>query len=273
MRHILKSKIFLFMMATVLVFVAMLASHKTGWGLGYFGDAANMVFIPIKKVVTYPKDVMDSWWTYIQGVESVKQENADLQLKVADMESQNRELNEYRARVRELEQILSMRESNAEFTFVGGNVVAGDMGNWFNVFVIDVGKNKGIENDSCVITSQGLVGKTFDCTAVSSKVMSILDSDNAVSARITKTRDLVVVKGESSIQKEGLCRVDYIPPDADLEVGDMVETSGLGGIFPKGIIIGKVTLVGEKGDGVSKYANIKPMVNFEKLEEVMVLKK
>ena len=123
-----------------------------------------------------------------------------------------------------------------------------------------------------VITSKGLVGKVAASQPFSSKIVSIIEDGSAVSAIVTKTRDYVVVKGDMKLAKEGLCKLEYLPADIDLTQGDYIETSGVGGIYPKGIIIGRVKEVRAGDSDIDKYAVIEPAVDFKRLSEVIVLK-
>jgi len=105
-----------------------------------------------------------------------------------------------------------------------------------------------------------------------SKVISIIDEDSSISARLSKTSDLVVVKGDRKLKEQGLCIMNYIPADADVSAGDRVETSGVGGIYPKGILIGTVKEVRQRTNDLDRYAIIEPVVDFKRLEEVFILK-
>ena len=130
-----------------------------------------------------------------------------------------------------------------------------------------------ITPDSPVITAYGLVGRVSKTDLTTSRIISIIDIDSTVSARLSKSRDLIVVRGDVELKGKGLCRADYIPPNVDVMPGDTVETSGIGGIYPKGIIIGKVVSVISNEGQYDSYAVIEPVVDFKRLEEVIVLKK
>ncbi len=123
-----------------------------------------------------------------------------------------------------------------------------------------------------VITSKGLVGKVSAAQPFSSKIISIIEDGSAASAIVSKTGDLVVVKGDLKLSKEGLCKIEYIPVDLDLSQGDVIETSGMGGIYPKGIIIGTVKEVRQGESDLDKYAIVEPAVDLKRLSNVVILK-
>jgi len=158
------------------------------------------------------------------------------------------------------------------FEPVGCTIIAKDPGNWFEVFTINRGSKDGIEINAPVITAYGLVGRVSQVDLFTSKVTSIIDMDSTVAARVSRSRDILIVRGDAALRNSGLCRMDYISPEVDIMPGDIIETSGLGGIYPKGIIIGQVKEVIRNEGQYDSYAIITPVVDFKRLEEVIVLK-
>jgi rod shape-determining protein MreC len=171
----------------------------------------------------------------------------------------------------ELRNLLSFKE---QFTqeFVGCNIISKDPGNLFEIFTIDRGSKDGISVNDPVVNSSGLVGRVSRVDLLSSKVISIIDAESSVSVRLSKTRDIVMLKGDAQLRTQGLCRLDYIPPDVDVAVGDKVETSGMSSLYPRGIIIGEVVEVIRNEGQFDYYAIVKPSVDFRRLEEVAVIK-
>jgi len=154
----------------------------------------------------------------------------------------------------------------------GANIIANDAGNWFNTFTVDRGTNDGVQRNSTVISGRGLVGRVSVCGPSTSKVISIIDVDSTVSARVTKTGLRGFVKGDIKLKDKGLCRLEFVAENVDVSVGDRVETSGLGGYFPKGIIIGTIKEIRQINSELNRYAIVEPAVDFERIEEVFVLK-
>ena len=116
------------------------------------------------------------------------------------------------------------------------------------------------------------VGNISQTLPFTSKVLSIIDVDSTVSAIVSKSMDFVLVKGDLNLKNQGLCRMDILSTTLNLDVGDTVETSGIGGIFPRGLLIGKVKQVIQTNNELTRYAIIEPAVDFQRLQAVIVLK-
>jgi rod shape-determining protein MreC len=124
--------------------------------------------------------------------------------------------------------------------------------------------------DATVITELGLVGKVVSVTPHSAKVLLITDPDSAVGGRVQRSRDVGIVEG--SIEQANMVQMVNIPREADIKEGDLIISSGLGGVFPAGLIIGKVENIKDEEYSFFRRASIKPAVNFNRLEEVLVIK-
>ena len=236
-----------------------------------FGNVLSVILSPVQKLFSFSGSKVEGSLSFFRDIKAVKQENEELKAKIDQLENERDDLLEFKAKNKDLRDALNLKDQFNDYDFLGANVIAKDPGNWFNIFTVDRGSKDGIGTDYPVITSKGLVGKVTVSGINSSKVISVIDSDSTVSARVAKTRDLVVVRGEMSLAEKGLCRMDYIH-DIDLAIGDTIETSGMGGIFPKGIVVGKVKQLMQATGELTRYAIIEPTVDFQRLEEVFVLK-
>ena len=157
------------------------------------------------------------------------------------------------------------------YSVVVADIIMDTGNNWEFTYTINRGSDDGIEPNMAVIAEDGLVGYVESVTSNTSKIVSILDAGNSVSARITRTRDAVVVKGNISLAKNKQMKVINIPTGVSLVEGDKIETSGLGGIYPKGILIGKVKSFEQKNNPVENEAIVESFVDFDKLETVAVI--
>tara|TARA_B100000315_G_scaffold115921_1_gene106325 strand:- start:10665 stop:11156 length:492 start_codon:yes stop_codon:yes gene_type:complete len=148
------------------------------------------------------------------------------------------------------------------------SVVGSDAMSWSKMVTINKGSNDGLKKNMAVITYEGLVGHIVQTVPFYSKVLLITDVRSAVDAldQDKRTRGIVVGKGSD------ICEMKYIPQDADIRVGQPVISSGLGEVFPKGLLIGKVSKIEETNEGLFKNVVITPSVKISFLEEVFVLK-
>ena len=167
--------------------------------------------------------------------------------------------------------MLEMRERTTEYKTEAAEVIAKEAGNWFNSFTVDKGTSHGISLYDPVITDKGLVGYVAEAGATYSKVVSIIDSTSSVAASVKRTGDSAVVEGDLKLQEKGECRMVYVNKDSVITTGDYLETSGMGGIYPKGIYIGKIKEISDDGTGLSQQAIIEPGVDFDSVFEVFVI--
>ncbi len=226
---------------------------------------------PLQKAINGIGNSIKDTINFFQDARTARQENEELKLKLAEME---REMDKVYRLQKENEELKSLLSFKNQFTqeLIGCNIIAKDPGNLFEIFTIDRGSKDGIGVNDPVINSNGLVGRVSRVDLLSSKVVSIIDAESSVSARLSRTRDLLILKGDAQLRTQGLCRLDYIPPDVDVEVGDKVETSGMSSLYPKGVLIGEVIEVVRNEGQFDYYAIVKPSVDFRRLEDVAVIK-
>jgi rod shape-determining protein MreC len=158
-------------------------------------------------------------------------------------------------------------QKNISERVVAAEVIGKDPSAWFKTVIIDKGETDGLTRGLPVVIAQGIVGQVVEVSAHYSKVMLIVDSNSAVDSLVQRTRARGVIKGESTDQ----CRLDYVLRKNDVRIGDIVVSSGLDGVYPKGLRIGLVSqVIGHDAD-IFHEVIITPFVDFEKLEEVLVI--
>ncbi len=153
---------------------------------------------------------------------------------------------------------------------VAANVIGSDAASWAKSIRINRGSVHGIERNMAVVTPGGVVGRVVEVSPWYSDVQNILDGRSAVPVRVQRTRAQGMLEGLS----KGLCQLTYVSRAADVQPGDVVITSGLGGIFPQGLVVGTVVNVEKKEFGVLQDVRVAPAVDFQRLpEEVFVVTK
>lgn len=272
MLRLFRNKRFLLILTTLVLLIVIAVASRPGGRLGYVGDVLNVPLSPVQKFFSLIGQKVEGVYEYFTEMGTLKKENDELKAEIDSLESDKRELLRYKEENNNLRDMLDLKEQMKDYQTIGGNIIAKDMGNWFNTFTIDRGSSDGLKIDSPVITSKGLVGSVIETMPFSAKVLSIIDPDSTVSAVVTKSMDLVRIRGDMLLMDQGLCRMDYIDMDVDIAVGDTIETSGLGGIYPRGILIGKVKSINKDADGLNRYAVIEPAVDFKRLQVVFAMK-
>ncbi len=152
---------------------------------------------------------------------------------------------------------------------LGASIIGRSPSNWFEVIEINRGKRDGVKEDMAVINKDGIVGRTIEVAPRTSKVLLITDPGSSIGGQNKASRDLGIVVG-GAMEK---LRMNYVVPAAKIAEGDIIVTSGVGKVFPKGIPIGRVTRVGMRDYDIFKQVEIEPMVDFSKLELVFVILK
>lgn len=165
-----------------------------------------------------------------------------------------------------LKKLLSFKEQSP-YALVAARIIAKDPSNWSRGVVINKGFKQGIRQGNAVVTGLGLVGRVLEVSAHTSKIILINDLDNAVSARIQRTREEGVVSGTLL----GGIVMRYLEKDSDAAAGDIVLTSGLSRNYPASLLIGEIRAVREEPQGLGRQCIIKPAVDLNKVEEVLVI--
>lgn len=205
----------------------------------------------------------------LKSLEQLEQENALLRSENKELKAVNQSLRDLESENNKLREALGYR-SRAAFQLIPARVVARDASTWWNTIKIDKGLDHGIEPDMPVITESGLVGKTTTVASDMSTVILISDESCKVSVTVAGTREQGIVKGErTSSNSQPIISMGFISKEAVLEKGQRVETSGVGGVYPKGLFVGVVDHFETRAlDG---YAILKPAVDLAEVEDVFVV--
>jgi rod shape-determining protein MreC len=196
----------------------------------------------------------------------VKKENKRLRDELRRLEGKTRQLEEYEETVQRLRQLLLFKEE-VKTKMIPAEVIAYSPLVAFRTVVVNKGERDGISNGVPALTWEGVVGRVIRTSTDSSVVLLILDRNSALDVLVQRTRTRALLEGTGS----SLCRLPYIPRTEPLVAGDRIITSGLGGIFPKGLSVGKVIRVEKKEYGLFQDVDIEPCVDFSRLEEVMLV--
>jgi len=211
--------------------------------------------------------VEEIWDDYIRLVDT-HHENMRLREDIRALNLQVLKGNESLLANQRLERLLEMKESVPAPT-IAATVIGEDVASWFRTLVINRGSSSGIRNGMAVISADGVVGQTVKVSTSTSRVLLLTDHASGLSATIQRSRARGVVKGKG----EMLCTLEFTTREEDVKVGDTVITSGIGGVFLKGLPIGEVTMVKRGEYGIFQTVSIRPAVNLPHLEEVLVVQR
>jgi len=223
---------------------------------------------PLQKGFTKITNSARSTWQGIAEIRHLKRQKEDLAKQVRNLRDENRQLKEQYLENQRLRMLLEFRE-RIPYNTVVAQVIGRSADNWFSFITIDQGTEDGLKKGMAVVGTNGLVGQISGVTEHTSRVLLILDQNSAVSGLIQETRENGIVEG--MIKPNSYLVMKGLPRDAKVKKGDHILSSGLGGIFPKGLFIGRVAKVEDEPYGISKRALVTPAENFNSLEEVLVI--
>jgi rod shape-determining protein MreC len=229
-------------------------------------QAVLLLFSPFLKLTTLVTGgVSQAWHDYID-LRDLREENLRLGHEVAVLKQRLHEMEEQALEARRLQGLLTLR-GGATTGYLAARVVGKDATNWFKTIVLDRGSSHGVRRNLPVVAQDGLVGRVVEVTARASKVQLLTDPLSAVGGLLQRTRVTGIVAGNLGAGT----RMTYLPLLADVAVGDEVLTSGMGGVFPKGIPVGRITAVERRSGALFQEATVEPSADLARLEEAIIL--
>ena len=232
--------------------------------------AVNDVLYPFEKGIQLVTKTTGGVFDRFRSVDELLDENKALKEQMNALQYENTLLPQYQDKIEDLTSLLEMKKRFVDYQGTGANVIARDYGNWNKIYTIDKGTTSNVRHNSVILADGGLAGYVSEASYLTSKVISIIDSRSAVSAQVVRTGDVGMLKGDIELGNEGLCRLE-INGESEIMKGDQIVTSYLSNIYPPGILIGTVEQVLESNNELVSFAYIKPVVDFEHLEQVLVI--
>ena len=221
---------------------------------------------PVNSIIARTnRGVADIWNDYLNLVE-VRKENKLLRHNIKVLNSRLIESGEALLANERLKKLLDMKNS-LQIPSLAAAVIGEDASPWFKTVMINRGEVDGLREGMPVVAADGIIGQLVKVVARSSRVLIITDHASGVAGIIQRSRARGVVKGKG----DGACSLEFSMASEDVKVGDAVITSGIGGIFPKGLKIGEVSMVKKGEYGIFQTIEVRPSVNLARLEEVLVL--
>ena len=261
--------------AIIILVVVLSYALKTDKKLNTFESIIRDATVEIQKIFYTPFLGLDKMISDYTGLRNVLKENEILKSNVEKVDSLEAENEELKQQIKKLKDELNVEHVLNDYDYLNATVINRNSVNWYNNLTIDKGSNNGIKEGMVVINSTGVIGKTTNVSTFSSDVRLITttDTNNKISVSIISDgKKLTGVINEYDY-KTGYLEVEGISNTDKVSVGDMVYTSGLGGVFPSGILIGKVSQVTTDVYDLAKIINVSPSADFEDINYVTVLKR
>lgn len=233
-------------------------------------SATRDLLAPIQRLVTMAGREVSGFISFPVKLINVGKRNQVLEAKVSELEGKLSQYQEIQQENVRLKQLLNFKNSAApNMSTIAATVIARDSGNWFGSIIVDAGSKDGVKKDMSVITPAGLVGRVIRVSSSTAEVLLVTDPRSGVGCMVQETRAPGVVEGVAGTHGE--LQMVHIPADMGPKKGDSIITSGYGSIYPKGIPIGTVEKSEKEKSGLFKMASIKPFVDLNRLEEVLII--
>lgn len=258
---------------TLLCAVLVYASFTMNLSGGPLNTVAGYVFIPMQRGINqiglWVSDKTDN----LKDLRDVMEENTKLKAQVDELTSELNSIKLEQYELNNLRELLELDQKYPSYEKVAANVIGKDAGNWFSIFTIDKGSKDGVEPDMNVIAGSGLVGIVTDVGPNYAKVRSIIDDVSKVSGMVLTTSDRCIVHGD--LQKmnsdQNILLTDLKDSDNEANIGDPVVTSNISDKYLQGILIGYINTLEIDSNNLTKSGTVTPAVDFEHVEEVLVI--
>ncbi len=267
-----RKTVIIFLIAVLTALILAILSVVSGGKISPIGSLINIISEPIQSISASVSGYFEEHADREQYYDNLKRENEKLRNELAAALQAVRENEAISKENVQLRAALGLRERDSSLVFESAEVVARNSDNWSRTFTVNKGSSSGLNINNCVVTAEGMVGYISEVGSNWATVTSITDTEMQASAIASRTRELASAEGTFELMGKGLFRLSYLPRDTRLLEGDIIETSGFGGLFPKGIVLGSVVEIRGEDHGISKYAIIKPAVDPEKVNHVLIVK-
>ena len=272
MKDFLKSIAFKALAVAALFLVGvMIYAASTGGAATIPATIVSAVVTPLQSIAAGISDGVNSFIGIFTDSGKLREENSRLQSEINALRENQVEFDETKRQLELYRQFLELKEQNPDYKFADARVVAVDPSEKYYNFTINAGSLKGVKAGDPVITPAGLVGVAYDVALDSARVRTILDPTTQVSAYVSRTGDEGTTGGTVTLAREGLLRINYLSREGGAAAGDYVATSGKGGIYPRGLLIGEIQSVSPDSDGLTMTAQIQPFADIKNLSSVFVL--
>lgn len=257
-------------LALMVTALAIISSHRRDPGsLSLLERSIYALVRPVQSGLAHVLSAARSTWEDYITLVNAQKENRRLAARIQELEQEMAECREIRASNARLETLLNF-QSSMRMPSVVSRVIGEDSSGWFHTLLIDKGTRDGVERAMPVVAREGLVGHVVESADRTAKVLLITDRNSAVDVLLQESRTRAVLEG---VGRHDVCVLKYVPRSETVQKGEMVITSGLGGIYPKGLLVGNVAEVWKEGYGLFQRVEVSPKVDFQRLEEVLVILK
>ncbi len=255
----------------VVIFLGVLTAAFTHNASSPITSALGTVFSPLQKLSAAISENLNELSVSFESASVYEEENKELKKELEEYRKQLADYNEMKKKVASYEEFYGIKKQNPDFEFSYGSVLSRDAADAYGSFTLDVGSKDGVEVDDPVIYGEYVVGVVKKVNFSTCVVYTLIDPRVNIGALESGTREYGYVSGDSALYKDGLCKLSGLDASTSVVGGGIVCTSGAGGVFPEGLLIGQVKAV--QNDDISSgfYAEIEPFAELSRISDVFVI--
>lgn len=242
-------------------------------GFNPLSNLLGLAATPFRAAVSAASEWVEERYDYSFRYEELVEENAALKQRIAELEEEIRQAEDANRQNELFRELIGLAEKHADFDFEDATITARATSNWSSTLTINKGTNVEIAEGDCVVDAYGnLVGVITEVGFNYSVISTVIDVSTEMGGRIPRTDDNAVLEGDFTLMREGCLKLSYLPENSQPLSGDQITTSGLGDVYPSGLVVGTVQSIHTEADGLSRYAVVAPAVDLENLRYVFVIK-
>lgn len=263
---------YLLLLLTFVCVLLMAVTFFTDYSAAPFNKLVGYVVVPFQNGVSRIGTWLSVRVDELGELRIVLQENQELKEKIDELTTQNTQLQQDKYELNNLRELYQLDEQYSGYEKVGARIIARDSGNWFHSFTIDKGSDDGLAMDMNVIAGGGLVGRIVNIGTNWSKVTAVISDNSNVSGMVLASSDFLMVRGSLELMADGMIEFEQLTDSAGkVQIGDKVVTSSISDKYLPSILIGYITEINQDSNNITKSGKITPAVDFEHLEEVLVI--
>jgi rod shape-determining protein MreC len=264
--------VLILIIAVLLALITLVTSVLLGGTANPIASAVGFVTTPVRNGINGFVGWVEGVYDYAFQYDQLVEENEQLKIQISEMEEKVRQAEADSRENERLRSLLGLREQRKDLTLESATVTAVESTNWYSTFTISKGENMGISAEDCVIDQYGnLVGVVTTVGLNWATVTTIIDTDTEMGGILARTDTAAILEGDFALMGEGKLKLSYLPENTDLVSGDEVLTSGRGGVYPAGLLVGTVDTVHTDDSGMTRYAIITPSADLNNLQQVFVI--
>ena len=271
MARFFKNRFFVILTCVAIVLTVVPSVLSLTGNSGLVRNAANAIVSPVRHFFVWVGEGLGGFSAYFTEFDRVRDENAELRSQLNALKDRLYDADVKSEENGWLRSFLGLKRENEDFVFCDALIIGRESGNYMTVFTLDKGSNSGIEVNMPVVTPDGVVGYITEVGINWSKAATILEYTSSVGVFCERSGALGLCEGTYELRTQSKCMINYLDSDADVRPGDRFITSGLGGIYPRGLYVGEVISVYPDNYSRGLIAEITPMADLSEISRVMII--